>query len=63
MAANRAVFERSTADPELSGMGTTLCAIGLVDSEDGEQIAIVNVGDSRVYLLNDEEFIQMSEDH
>jgi protein phosphatase len=61
--ANRAVFDRSLSDPELSGMGTTLCAIGLVDTDDGERIAVVNVGDSRVYLLHDDEFIQLSEDH
>jgi protein phosphatase len=61
--ANRAVFDRSLSDPELAGMGTTLCAIGLVDTDDGERIAVVNVGDSRVYLLHDDEFIQLSEDH
>jgi PPM family protein phosphatase len=57
------VFDRSSSDPELAGMGTTLCAIALVDTDEGERIAIVNVGDSRVYLLHDDEFIQLSEDH
>ena len=52
-AANRAVFEHSLADPEMSGMGTTVCAVALVRDEDATpSIAIVNVGDSRVYLLS-----------
>jgi protein phosphatase len=61
--ANRAVFNRSMSDPELAGMGTTLCAIALVDTDEGERMAVVNVGDSRVYLLHDDEFVQLSEDH
>lgn len=62
-AANRAVFERSAADAELAGMGTTLVAIAAVRTEGGDRVAIVNVGDSRVYLLSGEEFVQLSEDH
>jgi serine/threonine protein phosphatase PrpC len=62
-AANRAVFERSSADVGLSGMGTTLCGIALVAEEDGPRVAIVNVGDSRVYLLSGDEFVQLTEDH
>ncbi len=62
-AANRAVFERSAADAELAGMGTTLVAIAGVATEAGERVAIVNVGDSRVYLLSGDEFVQLSEDH
>jgi protein phosphatase len=64
-AANRAVFDQAQLDPELSGMGTTLCAIGLVrTSADGSPaIGIVNVGDSRVYLLDGDRFAQLSEDH
>jgi protein phosphatase len=62
--ANRAVFEHSLVDPELSGMGTTLCAVALVRDDDGAaSIAVVNVGDSRVYLLSDGDFRQITEDH
>jgi protein phosphatase len=63
--ANRAVFEHSLTDPELSGMGTTICAVALVRDDEGTPtIAIVNVGDSRVYLLSpDGEFRQLTEDH
>ncbi|MCB1271647.1 MAG: protein phosphatase 2C domain-containing protein [Microthrixaceae bacterium] len=61
--ANRRISERASADPELRGMGTTVCAVGLVNFEDREQLAVVNVGDSRVYLLGAEGFRQLSEDH
>lgn len=64
LAANRHVFERSVTEPQLAGMGTTLCLVALVHDEDSEQsIAIANVGDSRVYLLRDGEFRQITLDH
>ncbi|HPB45795.1 MAG TPA: Stp1/IreP family PP2C-type Ser/Thr phosphatase, partial [Microthrixaceae bacterium] len=59
-AANAAVFEHASSDLQLSGMGTTLCAAAVIG--DGE-IAAVNVGDSRIYLLRDGELRQISEDH
>ena len=49
--ANETVFERSAADPSLSGMGTTLVAVTTVVEDGEERIAIVNVGDSRAYRL------------
>ncbi|HUF32590.1 MAG TPA: PP2C family serine/threonine-protein phosphatase [Acidimicrobiales bacterium] len=67
--ANRAVIDRAEDDPELRGMGTTLCAIALVgpdgdDDENGdERIVVANVGDSRVYLLQGGELLQVTEDH
>ena len=59
-AANRAVLEHSTLSPELRGMGTTLCALAALDEQ---RVAVVNVGDSRVYLLRGAEYAQISEDH
>lgn len=59
-AANREVFEQSHSAPELAGMGTTLCAVCVLDEL---RVGIVNVGDSRVYLLRGDEFFQISEDH
>jgi protein phosphatase len=61
--ANAAVFQRAQDDPELRGMGTTLCAVALVADEAGERLGIVNVGDSRVYLLRDGALSQLTEDH
>ena len=63
-AANRAVFDQSLTDPELAGMGTTLCGIALVRDHEGHpSIGIVNVGDSRVYLLRGGQFRQLTLDH
>ncbi len=61
--ANRAIFEKAGSDRDLHGMGTTLVAIQLVASPDGDEVAWVNVGDSRVYLLRDDRLVQLSHDH
>jgi len=51
--ANAAVYRRSMSDRNLRGMGTTLTAAGFVGDEPDDQLrlALVNVGDSRAYLL------------
>lgn len=59
-AANRAVWARARVSTELEGMGTTLCTVGLTDDA---SLSIVNVGDSRAYLLRDEALRQLTEDH
>jgi protein phosphatase len=61
--ANAAVFARAQDDPDLRGMGTTLCAIAVVVDAAGERIGIVNVGDSRIYLLRAGRLEQLTEDH
>ena len=61
--ANRAVLERAESDPDLRGMGTTLVAAALIRDGDDDLFAIVNVGDSRIYLFRDGEITQLSEDH
>ncbi len=61
--ANRAVWDKSQQDAELRGMGTTLVALALVTEHGGEQLAVINVGDSRVYLLRDGELDQLTTDH
>lgn len=62
-AANRVIYERASTDPELYGMGTTLCAISVVGARGAERIAVVNVGDSRVYLFRDDALTQLTRDH
>ena len=57
--ANQSVFELSIQQPEFRGMGTTLVA-ALVQ---GENAVLVNVGDSRAYLVRDGEARQLTEDH
>lgn len=61
--ANRVVYERGQDDPALAGMGTTLVAIAVVVEDGEERIAIVNIGDSRAYLLSGNAFDQISRDH
>ncbi|MGH2636547.1 MAG: Stp1/IreP family PP2C-type Ser/Thr phosphatase [Actinomycetota bacterium] len=57
--ANRAVFERSQADREVSGMGTTLTAVVVRDAE----ARLAHVGDSRAYLLRGGELHLLTKDH
>ena len=59
-AANRAIWDRANATVELEGMGTTICAVGLTG--DGA-LAVVNVGDSRAYVLRDDSMTQLTNDH
>jgi protein phosphatase len=67
--ANRSVWERASADPDLRGMGTTLCVIALAtagpDAEgaSGDRILVANVGDSRVYQFHDGDITQITDDH
>jgi protein phosphatase len=57
--ANRAVLEEANRDADHAGMGTTL-ALAVVWSG---QLAVANVGDSRVYLIRDGRIAQISRDH
>ncbi len=61
--ANRVIFDKAGSAEELHGMGTTLCAVRLVDTSGGQVVAWANVGDSRIYLFRDGELTQLSEDH
>jgi protein phosphatase len=61
--ANRELVSRSIDNPDLAGMGTTLCAMALVDIGGRDAIGVVNVGDSRLYMLSDGELRQITEDH
>jgi serine/threonine protein phosphatase PrpC len=57
--ANRRVYQRSSQDAAVSGMGTTM-TVALV--EDGT-VAFGHVGDSRAYLIRDGKLKQLTEDH
>ena len=54
---------RADAEPELAGMGTTLCALALIAGADNDRLAIANVGDSRIYVHANGELHQLTEDH
>jgi protein phosphatase len=57
--ANQRIWEQSRARSEQAGMGTTLTAAYLDDSE----LAIAHVGDSRAYLFRDGSLIRLTQDH
>ena len=61
--ANTAVYRAGVDDPELTGMGTTVVALAVVDHEEAEVLAIANVGDSRCYRYADGELDQVTADH
>jgi serine/threonine protein phosphatase PrpC len=54
-----AIFERGQKEPEKRGMGTTLSALLLL----GERAFIAHVGDSRVYMVRQNQTVQLTEDH
>jgi len=58
-AAHADLVARSSASPELAGLGTTCIAI----MRSGNKLAMVHVGDSRAYLLRDGELTQVTTDH
>lgn len=57
--ANGQIYERSTTDDSLKGMGTTCTALAIY----GGQAIVAHVGDSRLYLLRGGELYLMTEDH
>lgn len=56
--ANRRLIEAAGRDIKLEGMGTTLVAATIID----RTLHFLNVGDSRLYLIN-KEIRQLSKDH
>lgn len=56
--ANNAVLERAVAEPEYTGMGTTVVAACMV----GGTLYVANVGDSRAYLIRNKTAKQLSHD-
>ncbi len=57
--ANLQVFDRASRDTDCAGMGTTLVAVVI----NGQDAAVVNVGDSRCYWLAESQILQVTRDH
>lgn len=57
--ANNLVLDHGEANPELSGMGTTLTAAMVREG----RLHVAHVGDSRAYLLRGGELTQLTSDH
>lgn len=64
---NRTIHESAAESTERRGMGTTICALALVkpqgETSEPQQVALANVGDSRIYLARSGTFRQLSVDH
>jgi serine/threonine protein phosphatase PrpC len=54
-----AILDRSNAQPELAGMGTTLTALHLT----GDAVGLLHVGDTRCYAFAGGKLNQLSNDH
>jgi len=57
--ANIAVFDKAREDSELSGMGTTVVTVIINNGT----AYIAHAGDSRAYLINDNNITQVTRDH
>jgi len=57
--ANLRIKEAEELDPSMKGMGTTISG-ALID---GENLAIINVGDSRIYRIRNKIIEQVTADH
>ena len=57
--ANRAIYERTMAEVDKQGMGTTASVLLL----SGSRYLIGQVGDSRIYLLRNQTLKQLTKDH
>ncbi|WP_349826612.1 PP2C family protein-serine/threonine phosphatase [Brevibacterium litoralis] len=59
LAANDRIIDTVHDMPELAGMGTTVTAL----LRDGDRFGLAHIGDSRAYLLRDDELTLVTHDH
>lgn len=57
--ANQEIQRLARAQPECHGMGTTCTAVAVV----GQEAYAAHVGDTRLYLVRNQQIFQMTEDH
>ena len=56
--ANREIYEKAASEEQLRGMGTTAVVATIID----HTLIVANVGDSRLYIINDD-IEQITKDH
>lgn len=56
---NDIIFKMGLANPDLRGMGTTLCAMQFHE----QGVIYAHIGDSRIYRVNNGKLTQMTSDH
>ena len=57
--ANTSIYQAAQSQPQYSGMGTTLIVCLFYDNK----VMVGHLGDSRVYLMRDDKFSQVTRDH
>lgn len=57
--ANERIRQKASEDADMEGMGTTVVAATCL----GKYLQVANVGDSRLYIVNDKEIKQITRDH
>src|SRR6202163_3971102 len=57
--ANQAIHESGARDVHHAGMGSTIVAVAV----EGNLFSIANVGDSRIYLIRNNDVVQLTNDH
>lgn len=58
-AANEVIYQKAHESTEFEGMGTTVVAAVFI----GGYLQVANVGDSRLYIINEKEIRQITRDH
>ena len=56
---NKKIYQEGSNDPDKFGMGTTVVVAALLD----DQILVAHVGDSRGYIIRDQNIKQLTSDH
>lgn len=59
LVANRAVLSLAETDPSMHGMGTTVCVLWMSQA----RAYIAHIGDSRIYVMRENELHQITRDH
>lgn len=57
--ANHLLLEEANADAKKAGMGTTIVGATCMN----DKLYVANVGDSRLYIINQEKIVQITRDH
>jgi protein phosphatase len=57
--ANQRIYDLAARTPAMKGMGTTIVGVVI----EGDHLAVVNVGDTRLYRVRQGELEQITEDH
>ncbi|MFD1901453.1 Stp1/IreP family PP2C-type Ser/Thr phosphatase [Enterococcus termitis] len=56
---NELIYQKGQSQPEYLGMGTTIVSAVLLD----RSFVLANIGDSRAYLVRNDQLVQLTEDH